>query len=85
MLLDLLFVCMVGESLVSANIVITKPVYPDTASSGHLEMKVMCYLIYSHRLHTVSTYRYHSATRVLVVYYNMRRTRTPLTRSTKFR
>lgn len=57
-ILDLLFVCVVGESLDSANIVITEPVYPDTASSGHLEMKVMCYLIYSHRSHTVSN-QYH--------------------------
>jgi len=36
---------MVGESLDSVNIVITEPVYPDIASSGHLEMKVICYLI----------------------------------------
>lgn len=32
---------MVGESLDLVNIVVTEPVYPDTASSGHLEMKVM--------------------------------------------
>jgi len=36
---------LVGESLDSVNIVIMEPVYPDIASSGHLEMKVMCYLI----------------------------------------
>lgn len=36
-----LFVRMVGESLDSVNIVIAEPVYPDIASSGHLEMKVM--------------------------------------------
>jgi len=45
LLLYLLLFCMVGESLDSVNIVITEPVYPDIASSGHLEMKVICYLI----------------------------------------
>lgn len=42
-LLDLLFVCTVGESSDLVNIIITEPVYPDTASSGHLEMKVLYY------------------------------------------
>lgn len=60
---------MVGESLDTANIVITEPVYPDIAGSGHLEMKVICYLIYSHRLHML-----------LATYYYIRRTRTLLTR-----
>jgi len=41
----MLLLCMVGESLDSVNILVTEPVYPDIASSGHLEMKVICYLI----------------------------------------
>lgn len=47
MLLDLLLatVCLEGESLDSVDIIIAEPVYPDTGSSGHLEMKVICYLI----------------------------------------
>lgn len=47
MLLDLLLaiVCLEGESLVLVDIIIAEPVYPDISSSGHLEMKVICYLI----------------------------------------
>lgn len=41
----LLLFCIVGESLGLFNIVIAEPVYPDIASSGHLEMKVIRYLI----------------------------------------
>lgn len=40
-ILYLLLFCLVGESLDSDNIVIVEPVYPDIASSGHLEMKVI--------------------------------------------